>query len=723
MSRMSKCYRNKLSMVIPFLCLTLVWLVTWKGQAFAATAQCASYEGANGGRQNYSRYASPVNSYLIETENGQLMRLQGDALNKKYLVEYYDKSYNIQEVKKIDKELSLFGAFYDDGSYYYVLSGQTNYEEEDSKEVYRITKYDHKWNRLGAASLKGANTYSPFDAGSARVVHEGKNLFIRTCHEMYQSSDGYHHQANVTIQVDTEAMKVVDSFYDVMNSSYGYVSHSFNQFILLDQGHIVGLDHGDAYPRAIALLKYIEPYSSSGFVKDCNGVSMLSIDGQTGDNDTGVSIGGFQMSDTSYLVAGNSVAMGSNYDPYGVRNIFVSSVDRNLSTNPKVTWVTSYTGKSASTPQFVKLNQGAYLLMWTQNDKLNYCTIDGKGQVSSQIYKMEGALSDCVPLISGNQAIWYVWENETVSFYSINLTDLSDTKTVKIKNGHDYKTTYPKSGKNVVKQVCQRKDCGHKKEFTTITSFSAYWRYSEDDDGYYWSNYQNEVKKGSWYDLLYTNLYPENVDDSTIVMTSSDKSVATIKDDRIRFIGKGAVTITLKALYNPNCKQKVTFYSGVKGIGFCNIQLKYYETTYTGSAKKPKVTVERNGKTLTKGTDYKVTYSNNVDAGKAKVKITGMGKYAGTDTVSFTIKKASNQITASNVTKTKKNKKQTFNLKASALEDAKLTYTSNNSKITVSESGKVSIPSGYSGTATITIKAAATKNYKKTSKKVTVTVK
>lgn len=60
--------------------------------------------------------------------------------------------------------------------------------------------------------------------------------------------------------------------------------------------------------------------------------------------------------------------------------------------------------------------------------------------------------------------------------------------------------------------------------------------------------------------------------------------------------------------------------------------------TYTGKAIKPGVTVKYNGKKLTKGKDYKVSYSNNKNAGTAKVKITGMGIYSGSCTKTFKIK-------------------------------------------------------------------------------------
>ncbi|MBQ9003124.1 MAG: carbohydrate-binding domain-containing protein [Eggerthellaceae bacterium] len=65
---------------------------------------------------------------------------------------------------------------------------------------------------------------------------------------------------------------------------------------------------------------------------------------------------------------------------------------------------------------------------------------------------------------------------------------------------------------------------------------------------------------------------------------------------------------------------------------------------YTGKALTP-VKVTYNGKTLTENVDYKVTYSNNKLAGKAKATVSGIAKnsgtsYTGTRSISFTIKPA-----------------------------------------------------------------------------------
>lgn len=243
------------------------------------------------------------------------MRLQANAVRSGYLVEYYDKNFKLLSRRTVNKELDMFGGFCQSGDYYYVLSGQTNYDESDNVEVYRITKYDKNWNRISSCGLKGANTYIPFDAGSARMTSSGRYLMIRTCHEMYKKSDGYHHQANVTIQVDMRTMKVIDSFTDVMNTEYGYVSHSFNQFIHMENGRIVAVDHGDAYPRSIVLIKYPSAIGSDGFREwNCEATDVISFDGEIGDNYTGATVGGFEMSSSSYLIAGSrDIGDGATY--------------------------------------------------------------------------------------------------------------------------------------------------------------------------------------------------------------------------------------------------------------------------------------------------------------------------------------------------------------------------------------------------------------------------
>jgi hypothetical protein len=58
---------------------------------------------------------------------------------------------------------------------------------------------------------------------------------------------------------------------------------------------------------------------------------------------------------------------------------------------------------------------------------------------------------------------------------------------------------------------------------------------------------------------------------------------------------------------------------------------------YDGTPKIPDVTVVFNGKTLTRDTDYTVSYASNKTIGKANVTITGVDNYAGSKAASFKI--------------------------------------------------------------------------------------
>jgi len=58
---------------------------------------------------------------------------------------------------------------------------------------------------------------------------------------------------------------------------------------------------------------------------------------------------------------------------------------------------------------------------------------------------------------------------------------------------------------------------------------------------------------------------------------------------------------------------------------------------YTGSALKPTVVLKNRNRPLTLGEDYTVSYSNNIQPGKATITITGKGNYKGTTTKTFNI--------------------------------------------------------------------------------------
>ena len=530
--------------------------------------QCASYEGTNAGAQTYDRWSKVINSYLFADGEGYL-RVQGDAVSGKLLAEYYSADFTLQKSVAVNLDLPIFGGFYSAGDSYYVLTGQNNKSENNSTEVFRITKYDKNWNRLGSSGLYGANTTKPFDAGTARFTQSGKYLLVRTSHEMYTTDDGINHQSNVTIQFDMDAMKITDSFSDIMNTGYGYVSHSFNQFIRTDGTSIVAADHGDASPRSAVLTKYNTDFTKGTFVPGyytkCSVVDMLTYpEHQSNYNITGGSMGGFEVTSSDYITAMNSVDQ-ADITNNTTRNIFVARVSKDLSTK-NVTQLTNYAEgtETASTPQLVKINDDELMLLWTREGKVNYAELGADGAVTSDIYSFEGELSDCQPIAANGKVSWYIWNDGDITFNSIDLGDISKHSTKIIHNGHDYVTKNATKTNGTVTQTC--KVCGYVNTFTVDTTFKSWYR-TNADSGNFWSRPESSYAIGNTLDIMVFDANGDTVDmkKKYVVELSDDIAVQSNPQSyytRLTFTKNGSVTLKVYPKYNPDAAHTFTIVCG-----------------------------------------------------------------------------------------------------------------------------------------------------------------
>ena len=522
-----------------------------------AVAQCVAYSGSNVNDQDYVQWSDTVKSYLTVCDNGNYMRVQSGAIEGKLLVEYYSSDFEPLSTKLIDNELPIFGAFYDSGNNYYVLSGQENPKQNDSLEVFRITKYDKNWNKIKSCGLYGANTTVPFDAGSARITHSGDHLLVRTCHEMYKSSDGNNHQANVTIEVDMPSMTITDSYTGIMNVDYGYVSHSFNQFIKTDGTHIVALDHGDAHPRSAVLVKYNSDFTTGKFFPSyfdkVSNIDVVTYPEYTAGhyNYTGAAIGGFDVSSSSYIVAQSTVDL-DYINTSKTRNVYVSAVSKDLSTN-KLNKITSYAEgtDSASAPQLVKINDNSFLLLWVRDTKVSCVKLNADGTVNGSIHTFEGSLSDCQPVIKNGRAVWYVYDKNNVTFNSLNLSNLDDIKTVDVKTGHDYETKYASKTDGTVTQTC--KSCGYVNKFTVPTSTTVYWRTDLSNTTFSSVLSKTQFSVGDSIDFwLYDNTdYTVEFSDRSMVSVNKLENYAN-DIRRITFKNGGSLTVKIYPTYNPS---------------------------------------------------------------------------------------------------------------------------------------------------------------------------
>ena len=141
-----------------------------------------------------------------------------------------------------------------------------------------------------------------------------------------------------------------------------------------------------------------------------------------------------------------------------------------------------------------------------------------------------------------------------------------------------------------------------------------------------------------------------------------------------------------------------------KDLSGAEVKLGTTSYTYSGSAKKPSVTVTLDGETLVKDTDYTVSYSKNVNAGKAAVTVKGIEPaFTGSKTVNFTIK-------AKAVKPTVKLGKTKF-VYDGKTKMPKVTVTLNGKTLTAGTDYTVKKPDGRKNPGKYTVKVTMKGNY------------
>ena len=627
----------------------------------------------NASDNHYNTWSSVTNSYLVQNSDGTLTRLENTSSG--VVIENYSADgKTLISQRTISKELNTFGGFYSGKDYNYLVFGQNNTSESDSKEVVRVVKYTKSWSKVNSCSISGVNTTKPCSAGSLRMEEAGGKLYVYTCHEMYADSDGINHQANMLFTIDESSMSLTDSMYDVSNLTDGYVSHSFNQFIKADESgkYIYRVDHSES-----------SNYMMNGSYLSVNGITLTKYkaDGKSTavsvsvpvkfdinkSNYTGASIGGFELGSGNCLIAYAKDVSSS----CKTRNVYISVTDElfNGTQNIALTNYGTSSKVTCRTPQLIKINDNLFLVMWeeynssTGKTTTKTMTVDSNGKTVSKAVSHSFGLSDCQPIVCSDSMVkWYVTNNSAPTLYKLSPYALDDyhehsyTKTV-LSNatcttagtvkytcscGDSYTETIPATGHKssgwIVDKAAsigvkgsKHKECTVCKKVLETAEIPALSRIS--------------ISKASVTLSTSTYAYDGKAKKPGVTVKLNGKTLKNGTDYTVSYsnntkVGTAKVTITGKGNYTGSISKTYSIKNNFKKATISGISNK----SYTGKNITQSITVKYNGKTLKKGTDYTVSYSNNKKVGTATVKITGKGSYTGTITKTFKINPAKQEI-------------------------------------------------------------------------------
>jgi len=378
--------------------------------------------------------------YTLSKKNYAVMLQKGTG-NPKLVI------YQIKDDMKMSKKRTIklenfdvWGGFFKGpDNCFYVAYGYNNLQENDKKTVVKVVKYNKNWKKQKTAAIKGSagnmfkGIYIPFRAGNCSMTMKGRTLYLAMAREMYATSDGLHHQSNISFEIDTKTMKAKEA-------NDNYTSHSFNQFVRFKDNDLYQVDHGDAYPRSIALT------SVSDFRTDMQATStyddVFQFQGETGANYTGAQVGGTEVGSKHVLICGTSVphnhkvkgVKGSGYDLK--ENVYLITVDRKTG-KKKFQWITQYHPRNSkvtlSEARMVKLSDSRFAILYSTtengNSVLHYYVVNDSGKkVYKKNYKNITFTASSQPILSKGYIIWVESGYEYTSGYNYKQV----TRTVRI---------------------------------------------------------------------------------------------------------------------------------------------------------------------------------------------------------------------------------------------------------------------------------------------------
>lgn len=292
----------------------------------------------------------------------------------------------------------------------YVAVGYDNSKKSRKKTVVKVMKYSASWKLQKTCKIKGSASNS-FEGiicpdTNSRMMMYGSKLYLIMGRIMFFEG----HESNIAFEINTKTMKYKEANKD-------YTSHSFNQFIRFDNGCLYISNHGDAYPRAVNLVKVKSYGTKNESIKE---VLPFKIKGETGNNYTGLTEGGMEVTANHIMIAGASVpqkykvAGVTGNKPSYMQNVYLTITDK-TTMKSRIKWLTTYNPKKSKTivseVRMLKLSDDYVVVMYTttkkSKDTLHYVVVNDAGKVvCHKTYKNMVFSASTQPILHNGAIVW-----------------------------------------------------------------------------------------------------------------------------------------------------------------------------------------------------------------------------------------------------------------------------------------------------------------------------
>ena len=270
-----------------------------------------------------------------------------------------------------------------------------------------------------------------------------------------------------------------------------------------------------------------------------------------------------------------------------------------------------------------------------EEDSYQFVNIDGNATINLNGATIEESMQTCVTSptgtvydgITGTNLV-NVNADTIVPYFEIKDLNLNQAKWITNKNGYFYGKL---SGKGTLGL-----------DVTT----SAYMGFQKDYSIDSKSSLTLSPMKKTGTNLTYQEIAKTNADCGNVALLFDDKQEAKWMpyfhnnnfEVYIPETEKGRISLKVKPVL-----------SEISSLSFTGVDKK----AYTGKEIKPDVVIKKGSTKLKKGTDYTLTYKNNVNTGRATIIVKGKGNYTGTKTMYFNIVPKKVSLTSIKSTKSK----------------------------------------------------------------------